>query len=1473
MMKNSNHSYKKPLTLKHHLKSSSCIILLVIFIFLCRENAFGANSNRPKRISFLPPQTHTSLVAPQDPSQTNQDSSTAQRSTEPNKNKTKVSADTIIIKLKNIDNEAQQKTKIRALLQNISTIDSISPVFKNIHTKRLTTGKSEQDLIEHVKTRFNKRTKRALKGRQSRDLGLSRIFTVKLKSKDSTPLINAINILKKSPDIEYVETNSIFTSQSGGTSHSNLPNDTHIDPDQNGTWAKESWGQSYEDLWGLKKISMETAWITTMGDSTIKIAVIDTGIDNDHPDLLEHGQVWINAAETPNDGIDNDKNGYVDDYWGWDFTTCSQFNTDGSCLASKSTSNNPYDGNGHGTHIAGIVGATGYNSRGICGMNSFVKVMAIKGLNDSQAQGSTIDLANSIIYAVDQGADIINLSWGGQTFFLPQTLRSALDYAYNLGAVIVTSAGNGTFGQNISTFYPANYQNSITVASTDYQDLRDPTSNYGAKIDVAAPGVDILSLASKNAIVGTVIAGCNVANGDCYSRLSGTSAAAAHVSGLAALILAIHPTFNSEQVKSAIKLGAEDVNSSLGYPGEDIYLGTGRINALSSFQFTDPLVAAISSPEDNDYLPASSVIAIQGTATGEGFQNYKLEYGIGDAPSSWTMLVSNNEKVINSGSTLMSWDVSGMAAGRYTLKLTATSIYNLTAVDTKIINLGAQAGWPQTIMGNVLSSPVSGDVDGDGKKEVIFTTESQVFVYHSDGTLLTNWPAIFSTGMTAQQPSLMDMDGDGKLDIIYVLWNSTTKKASLIASRYDGMDVPGFPFELPFTAYFDGFQYFSPVLSSAPPVLTDLDQDGKIEILLRTRETSNPVYVYTYNAQSNPKIQLKWTKLTGSINFNYLSPSIADINRDGNIDVIVPSSTQIYAFDKNGNNLSGWPTLTLGSTVRISTNAVIGDVLGDSQYEVAVIDSSHKKGYVYGSNGLQISITNWADPQSNYIVLTDMDGDGKNEIVGNREIIKIKTDNSAQYWSWTPSANFNLSMPITVDMTNDANHAPEVLFGNSWNFNDTISESVLYAYDKNGLPINNFNLANFPLQVDGDNGLNQNTLIADDFDNDGKLEILAISLPEVYVYSKIYMWKLGADDATSLKKTWTMSGHDAQHTNASISNDIHVPTNFSSIQNAINAAVNNNIIHVTSGTYNESLDFKGKKITILADNGPAVTTIKAPAGMYAANFHTNETRASVLQGFTLTTTSKDAVYINNSSPTITLNTIDSQKTSPQYIGVNILNGKPAITSNTILNWDKGVYVSNLARYRSDITSNTINSNNYGVYLSGSGADFLLKNLIYNNKLDGIRVEGPSRVSSFFPQIVHNTISDNIDDGIEITAPANPTLVGNIITFNHNRGVFENGYFSVLPAHGYNDVYGNTNGGNSIPGTGTDEVSIDPKLSDHLHFNYSLTAGSPCIDKGWPYWTDPDGTRTDIGAIYYNQNLNQGGGDGKYNDFDQLLGKF
>ena len=340
----------------------------------------------------------------------------------------------------------------------------------------------------------------------------------------------AIDTYSEDPAIEYIEPNY-------EVSINDLPDDPRFDE----LWGLNNTGQTggVDDA----DIDASEAWDIETGNDVV-IGVIDTGIDYTHPDLDDN--VWVNEGEIPDNGIDDDSNGYVDDYHGYDFV-----NDDGD----------PFDDAGHGTHVSGTIAAEGDNSVGVTGVNWNAQIMGLKFL-DEFGSGDTFGAIQAVEYATLMGADLTNNSWGGGGF--SQALEDAIAAAGEQGQIFVAAAGNDSSDTDIFAHYPSSYDldNIISVAATTDSDLLAGFSNHGAtSVDLSAPGQDILSTTPNNS----------------YSYFNGTSMASPHVAGVVSLLLSQSPGLSHQEVKERI-LETVDLIPAL----EGITVSAGRLNAFNA---------------------------------------------------------------------------------------------------------------------------------------------------------------------------------------------------------------------------------------------------------------------------------------------------------------------------------------------------------------------------------------------------------------------------------------------------------------------------------------------------------------------------------------------------------------------------------------------------------------------------------------------------------------------------------------------------------------------------------------------------------------------------------------------------------------------------------------------------------------------------------------------------------------------------
>lgn len=346
----------------------------------------------------------------------------------------------------------------------------------------------------------------------------------------------------------------------------------YVEPDFVVQTTKLATDPSFSQLWGLHNtgqtggtpdadIDAPEMWDITTGSSDVVIAVIDTGVDYTHPDLAAN--IWVNPGEVPGDGIDNDGNGFIDDVNGWDFA-----NND----------NDPMDTDGHGTHVAGTIGAVANNGIGITGVAWDVKIVPVKFLDPFGATAAAIASVNYVTTLRQQGINVVasNNSWGGGGY--SQALYDAIEAANQAGVLFVASAGNYGTNNDQIPHYPSNYTNDnvISVAATDHNNALAGFSQYGVStVDIGAPGVDIYSTLPGNS----------------YGSYSGTSMASPHVSGAVALLAAADPQASASDIRDAILAGATPTSSLAGLVNTGAGLNLpGAIAALGGVTRTAGLV-------------------------------------------------------------------------------------------------------------------------------------------------------------------------------------------------------------------------------------------------------------------------------------------------------------------------------------------------------------------------------------------------------------------------------------------------------------------------------------------------------------------------------------------------------------------------------------------------------------------------------------------------------------------------------------------------------------------------------------------------------------------------------------------------------------------------------------------------------------------------------------------------------------------
>ena len=359
----------------------------------------------------------------------------------------------------------------------------------------------------------------------------------------------AIAVLEGNPQIEYAEPNFVVSITD------TFPNDPRFDE----LYALNNTGQTG----GTPDADIDSpeGWDLQTGSSDTVVGVIDTGVDYTHPELDDN--MWTNPGEIRDNGIDDDGNGFVDDFFGYDFA-----NGDGD----------PFDDNNHGTHVSGTIAAEGNNGDGITGTAWDGQIMALKFLG-ADGFGTTFDAIQAVEYATIMGADLTSNSWGGGGF--SEGLAEAIAASGEEEMLFVAAAGNDSSDTDTFAHYPSSYDldNIISVAATDDSDNLAGFSNFGSTtVDLGAPGVDILSSIPGNG----------------YALFNGTSMATPHVAGAVSLLLAEEPGLSAEEAKDIILSGVDPITALEGRS-----VTGGRLNGFNSLAELGPPAELIGTPEDD----------------------------------------------------------------------------------------------------------------------------------------------------------------------------------------------------------------------------------------------------------------------------------------------------------------------------------------------------------------------------------------------------------------------------------------------------------------------------------------------------------------------------------------------------------------------------------------------------------------------------------------------------------------------------------------------------------------------------------------------------------------------------------------------------------------------------------------------------------------------------------------------------------
>ncbi|HNW19764.1 MAG TPA: S8 family peptidase [bacterium] len=501
----------------------------------------------------------------------------------------------------------------------------------------------------------------------------------------------------------------------------------------------------YSNQWYLQKIKAQIAWEERRESPDIVIAIIDSGVQINHPDLKDN--IWRNSREIPNNHKDDDGNGFIDDVNGWDFVNNS------ADPNPKFAANFTEDGVFHGTIVAGVAAAAGNNAAGVAGVTWRAQIMPLKALDD-QGVGSTFRIIQAIDYAINNGADIINLSFVGYGY--SQSLAEAIERAYRAGVIVVAAAGNeesGGYGHSLDKLpmYPACHDGDknmvIGVASTDALDQKTNFSSYGSRcVDIAAPGVSIYSTvvyAPNQQIDGQPL--------DKYydGYWSGTSVSVPMVSGALALIMQQNPSLKRDELIKVLLNNADDITRlNMNYLGQ---LGRGRLNVASaindaSLQLVNQVNRILVAPASSSSQPIR-ILDATGKALAEFYAfGVKFPYGL--------RVASGDLDNDGSPEIVVVPDKGGQSA---------VKIFNYKG---KLV--GQFIAWRKDFTAGLRVAV--GNIDSDKAGEIIVATGSgaknEVKVFTAQGVLKTKFRPYNQNFTGGVSLAVGDIDGDNVDEII-----------------------------------------------------------------------------------------------------------------------------------------------------------------------------------------------------------------------------------------------------------------------------------------------------------------------------------------------------------------------------------------------------------------------------------------------------------------------------------------------------------------------------------------------------------------------------------------------------------------------------------------------------------------------------------------------------------------------------------
>ncbi len=607
----------------------------------------------------------------------------------------------------------------------------------------------------------------------------------------------------------------------------------------------------FSNQWYLGRIGFNAIWDRNFVGKNIVVAIIDSGVNIDHPDLIDN--IWLNKFEVLGNGKDDDNNGFIDDVNGWDFVD----NTPDP--RSKIIANSSDDGLNHGTMIAGIIGAKVNNGIGVSGISSNVKIMPLRALDES-GEGKINDVVRALDYAVNNGADIINLSFSGLSY--NQGFKEAIERAFRAGIIVVAAAGNNDSDLDEKPLYPACFGSLngdniiISVGATDTLDQKASFSSYGKNcVDISAPGISFFSTYFYDLE--------NERNKHYNGYWSGTSMSSAVISGSLALIKEANPKLNNKQVLEVLFKSSDNIN--LLNPDYIDELGVGRVNLANSINWAlekwDNLLGRFL------LFPQSDIKRFKNNL--ESFNTVRVVRSKGFEESRFFAFSPDFDGSIN----MVVADLSGDGTEELIVGAGEGGGPHVRIFDNKGNLKGQFFAYDNNFRGGV--NVAIGDIDGDGKNEIITSPGPgggpHIRIFDNKGNLKGQFFAYdhkFSGGVSL---AVGDINGDERDEIIVVPFS---KGGSHVKIFDDSGQIKG-----QFFAYEENFFGGSRVKLGN---IYGKDSKGKKEIIVSPGPGREPeIRIFDSSGKKLKTIMAYANKFKGGVNL-----AIGDLNKDGLDEII-----------------------------------------------------------------------------------------------------------------------------------------------------------------------------------------------------------------------------------------------------------------------------------------------------------------------------------------------------------------------------------------------------------------------------------------------------------------------------------------------------------------------------------------------------------------------------------------------------------